>query len=109
MPIRLENKNRYPPDWPEISRRIRYERAGNRCDWCGARNGQPHPRTGSKVVLTVAHLDHTPENCDEDNLRALCQSCHLGYDRERHMNNRRLNRYGTYVKGEGYINHLKLF
>ena len=33
-----------------------------------------------KVVLTVAHLDHTPENNDRDNLRALCQACHLAYD-----------------------------
>lgn len=33
-----------------------------------------------KVVLTVAHLDHTPENCDESNLAALCQRCHNRYD-----------------------------
>lgn len=23
-------------------------------------------------MLTVAHLDHTPENCDPENLRAMC-------------------------------------
>jgi len=28
---------------------------------------------GAKVVLTVAHLGHTPENCDPANLRAWCQ------------------------------------
>jgi hypothetical protein len=33
-----------------------------------------------KVVLTVAHLDHTPENCADDNLAALCQRCHNRYD-----------------------------
>ena len=33
-----------------------------------------HPITGSKVVLTVAHLDHTPENVDLENLVHLCQS-----------------------------------
>jgi len=33
-----------------------------------------------RVVLTVAHLDHTPENCDLDNLRAWCQRCHNRYD-----------------------------
>lgn len=33
-----------------------------------------------KVVLTVAHLDHTPENCADDNLVALCQRCHNRYD-----------------------------
>ena len=31
-------------------------------------------------MLTVAHLDHVPENCDPDNLRALCQRCHNAYD-----------------------------
>lgn len=33
-----------------------------------------------KMVLTVAHLDHMPENCERSNLRALCQSCHNAYD-----------------------------
>jgi hypothetical protein len=80
MPIRPENRARYPKDWREISRRIRHERAGNRCEQCGAENHQPHPVTGSKVVLTVAHLDHTPENCDPANLRAWYQRCHNQYD-----------------------------
>ena len=33
-----------------------------------------------KIVLTVAHLNHKPEDCRRENLRALCQSCHLTYD-----------------------------
>lgn len=33
------------------------------------------------IVITVAHLDHNPANNDMDNLRALCQRCHLGHDR----------------------------
>lgn len=36
------------------------------------------------VVLTIAHLDHTPENCADDNLRAWCQRHHLGYDAKHH-------------------------
>jgi len=32
------------------------------------------------VVLTVAHLDHTPEHCDDANLKAWCQRCHNTYD-----------------------------
>lgn len=40
-----------------------------------------------KVVLTVAHLDHIPENCDHDNLRAWCQRCHLRYDANEHARN----------------------
>lgn len=79
MPIRPENKARYPKDWPEISRRIK-EREGWCCKWCPAEHGKPHPVTGSIVVLTVAHLDHIPEHCDDENLAALCQRCHNAYD-----------------------------
>jgi 5-methylcytosine-specific restriction endonuclease McrA len=81
MPIRAENRHRYPKDWRSISLSIR-ERAGWRCEreGCGAVHGEPHPITGSKVVLTVMHLDHVPENSDPSNLRAACQRCHLRYD-----------------------------
>lgn len=37
-----------------------------------------------EIVLTIAHLDHNPENCDRENLRAWCQRCHLLYDAEHH-------------------------
>lgn len=75
----------YPGDWLAISKRIR-ERADWRCEGssaypdCRAKNGMPNPRTGSKVVLTVAHLDHDTTNSDETNLRAWCQLCHNTYD-----------------------------
>jgi hypothetical protein len=95
-PIRPENRARYPADWREISRRIRFERAGERCECegeCGGHghngrcanfHGDPGWPNGSTVVLTTAHLDHTPENCDDENLRAMCQYCHLNYDRDHH-------------------------
>ncbi|MEM6743737.1 MAG: hypothetical protein AAF676_08375 [Pseudomonadota bacterium] len=85
MPIRPENRARYPADWPEISRAVR-EDAGWRCEGspafpdCRAENGKPHPVTGSKVVLTVAHLNHDPADCRRANLRAWCQRCHNVYD-----------------------------
>lgn len=90
--------SRYPPDWKAISLHIRAERAGWQCEWCGARHGQPHPDTGSIVILTVAHLgtpypDGTPgdkhDKLDvrDENLAALCQRCHLNYDRDEHMAN----------------------
>lgn len=88
MPIKEENKKRYPPNWKEISEYVRFERAENKCEVCGAENYKPHPETGSKVILTVAHLDHTPENCDLDNLKAMCQKCHLTYDSNIHLVNR---------------------
>ena len=47
------NYSNYPGNWKEISKRIRFERAGNKCEKCGAMNYQPHPLTGSGVMLTV--------------------------------------------------------
>ena len=144
MPIRPENRSRYPKDWKAIAASIR-ERAGNRCeglreghrcitrqyavgkwakvaglwrwqpecgsgpcdaagqgldwpsmqpwtyaqarqwagdlDWAEMDGDSPKPIV---IVLTVAHLDHTPENCSAENLRALCQRCHLEYDHDHH-------------------------
>ena len=37
MPIHPSMKPLFPPDWPQISARIRFGRAGNRCEWCGAK------------------------------------------------------------------------
>ncbi len=116
MPIRPENKARYPKDWPQIRLRI-LSRAGYRCEYpdCKAAHGfKGYWRDGQfvrmpialreagydvgdivacsngeelkiiKIVLTIAHLDHTPEHNSDDNLRAWCQRHHLGYDAEHH-------------------------
>lgn len=80
MPIRPDMKDRYPKNWPGISRRIRYVRAQNRCEGCGVANGSTHPETGAKVVLTVGHVNHVPEDCSEGNLKAWCQLCHNRHD-----------------------------
>ncbi|WP_078316022.1 hypothetical protein [Mycobacterium sp. D16Q16] len=100
MPIRPENRARYPKAWSLISGRIREVRAGNRCECvgecgrgthagrCPNRNGEDAYGTGSTVVLTVAHLNHTPEDCRDENLRAMCQGCHLHYDAEHHAQTR---------------------
>lgn len=107
MPLSREQRDAYGPEWPEVSLAIR-ARSGGRCEcegecgWpkhlgatidakgrdcvgrCEALNGQPHPYTGSRVVLTVAHLDrngHTGEHVPE-RLKAMCQGCHLSYDRK---------------------------
>src|SRR6478752_3484718 len=100
MPIKPENAKRYPGDWADISYRIRFVRAASRCE-CNGECGMPghgavggrcqneHGKpsvygSGKTVVLTTAHLDHTPENCTDDNLKAMCQGCHLWYDRDHH-------------------------
>jgi len=81
MPIRPENKDRYPADWTLRSRFVRLVRARNRCEWCGAENGKPHPVTGRQVFLTTAHVfDHRPEAASLLNLAALCQLCHNRHD-----------------------------
>lgn len=96
-PIRPENRHRYPKDWKKIRERI-LKRAEDKCEWCGVPNHEmivrgdgynwrlfrdcriPDEDRIVRIVLTIAHLDHTPENCDEKNLAALCQRCHLRYD-----------------------------
>ena len=89
MPIRPEMLARYPKDWKLRSRFVRFYRAKNRCEWCGAENYQPHPITGSKVVLTTAHVwDMRPEACSLLNLAALCQRCHNRWDAPYRKRNR---------------------
>jgi 5-methylcytosine-specific restriction endonuclease McrA len=85
------NRANYPKDWNQISLRIR-ERDHWRCKFCGAENRKPHPKTGSIVVLTVAHLDHDTQNNSDENLAALCQKCHLTYDGQHHAKNARKTR-----------------
>lgn len=95
MPIRPENKARYPRNWKEISKAIR-ESAGNQCEWVDAATGERcqrqhlQPIQGNEqraTILTVAHLDHIPEHCEPENLRALCQKHHLQYDAAHHASN----------------------
>jgi 5-methylcytosine-specific restriction endonuclease McrA len=95
-------RNGYPPNWKEISRVIR-ERSGGQCECmgeCGLHRDHPGPRrceerNGAKakwaagvVVLTVAHLNHTPSDCRPENLKAMCQRCHLRYDVDHHKQSR---------------------
>lgn len=143
MPIKAENRDRYPTDWPRISREAK-ERAGWKCqhEGCNARQysvgrwlpesgvlvWKPHadyaatykearqfageysfflfgdgPADGSPViviVLTVAHLNHQPEDCRPENLAAMCQRHHLAYDHEHHQANARATRRGRLAIGE---------
>jgi hypothetical protein len=104
MPIRPENRSRYPADWKHISAYIRFVRADSRCECEGECGRGTHEGrcpnvhglraygTGSLVVLTVAHLDHTPENVADDNLKAMCQGCHLHYDKAHHAQTARRTR-----------------
>lgn len=101
-PIRKSEAARYPKDWKAISARIK-GRSGGRCECqgecglhppnplprrCEERHGAPARWAKGRIVLTVAHLgDPSPENCADDNLKAMCQRCHLRYDTPQHQHN----------------------
>lgn len=137
MPIKPENKARYPANWKEIRAAI-LARAGDCCEQCKAPNrtriargdgpdAETYQTTDAEVycantgahlgrrrmsefnllrmvdiVLTIAHLDHVPENCEPTNLKALCQRCHLRYDAAHHAETARATRRAK-------LNNLELF
>lgn len=49
-------------------------------------------QTPTKIVLTIAHIDHDIANNSDDNLKALCQKCHLAHDTEQRSQSRKRNR-----------------
>jgi len=122
MPIKPENKHKYPKDWKFISERIRFDRAKNKCEFCGITNGEKGARdkfgewyseqeidglNNTKdfpkiitIVLTVAHLNHDESDYRDENLKALCQRCHLQYDAKHHSK----NATATREKKKGLIN-----
>jgi hypothetical protein len=100
MPIKPENKKLYPDNWNQIRERIR-KRANDKCEWCGAINHSWINRYTRelclqdeeytiRVICTTAHLDHNPQNNEDNNLAFLCQKCHNNYDRP-HRNQTRRN------------------
>lgn len=144
MPIKPENRARYPKDWPMLSLAARqrarwrcqhpgctalqyavgcwdlddagvwrwgpvegntppktaqdheFDNAGEGCDFQGDRwtykaarafidrYWGPEEDRPIVIVLTVAHLNHQPEDCRPENLAAMCQRHHLAYDAHHH-------------------------
>ena len=63
--------SQYPKNWKQIATAVK-----NKAHWnCVRCNAPHHVATGH--VLTVHHLDGDKSNCEEWNLAALCQRCHL--------------------------------
>ena len=113
MPIDYKD---YHPNWLKKIRPDILKRSKNKCEFCGIENhllGYRDKKTKNfielensiendiflqennikltKIVLTIAHLDHDKSNNDYSNLKALCQACHLNYDMDRHVFNRKHN------------------
>lgn len=63
-------------EWDMVHSRIKYSRSNM------TESLKYHGFT--KIILTIAHLDHDIENNADENLKALCQKCHLTHDRHRH-------------------------
>jgi hypothetical protein len=83
--IKRMSKTAYRPptdeEWESISARASKNSLTKSLKWFGF----------TRIVLTIAHLDHDSENWDvqDDRLAALCQSCHFRYDLWRNTAKRR--------------------
>ena len=103
------DRSLYPANWDELAYAIK-ESVNWCCEACGRPCRRPdetreaaifrltlteHPTVSElwepngadsavsklgRFKLTVAHLDHVPQNCDLANLKALCAPCHGTYD-----------------------------
>lgn len=103
----------YPREWRDIIRPAILKRADYKCEICKAPN-HTHIRRysdntfniadefdiflrqkGDKdvqyIILSISHKNHDISNNDYSNLQALCQRCHLNYDREYHKQVRLIN------------------
>lgn len=123
MPI---DYSEYPVNWKTEIRPAVLVRAKNCCEFCSAPNhaliwrpekNKPDWKLApegqeadamvldgtkfTKIILTIAHLDHDKLNHDVklERLAALCQRCHLKLDGKHHAENRK---YGRNHKKENY-------
>lgn len=101
MPV---NYLRYHPDWKDRIRPDVLKRANYKCQFCGVGNRKEVVRDQSgnwievddvirawakktghkiiKIVLTVAHFNHLVIDNRPENLKALCQKCHINHDKD---------------------------
>jgi hypothetical protein len=136
MPVKQENKHRYPKNWKDIALQVKTE-VDWKCQHCGKPCRKPgqewmdfvlellnsgsawHEKTcdystkdepierPQRFTLTVAHHpDPNPENCDRSNLLALCAPCHLKLDANLHAANAAATRKRNRDIQTGQINLL---
>lgn len=90
MPIKPENRHRYPPNWAEIRERVR-TRAGDRCECCSVGNHWiGYRETGRVFVLTDVNAklarnlpspaELHPHPIGYGRLEIVCTTAHLDHD-----------------------------
>lgn len=100
MPMERE---RYPADRERIAL-AKKEAVCWRCEKCGKQCRKPgEPFDTHKNTLTVAHLNHTPEDVRPENLMAMCAPCHLKYDAQHHAETRRRKHEGRSDQPEKFV------
>ena len=100
---------KYPSDWKKIREAI-MERCKGFCEYenlewnphkgiyeifkCWSLHGAliPWNKNGSRVVITIAHLNHDATDNRRMNLRALCQKHHNQWDAKHRAENRKRKR-----------------
>lgn len=105
MPISPEMKHHYEGEAWHATRRAILRRADDKCECLGEcgkhggvengyRCGRPNRSdyrnakgVSVRVILTIAHLNHTPGDDRPENLRAWCAECHLAFDQAEHAKN----------------------
>lgn len=75
-----------PEEWDMVNAKVKYS------DY--TESGALKKLGFTKIILTIAHLDHDKLNHDVniERLKALCQKCHLKYDAKHHAENRKYGR-----------------
>lgn len=62
MPIKPENKKRYPVNWKDIRKDI-LKRADNKCEFCGIENYAIRRKWLKSCPASTALMTIAPENC----------------------------------------------
>lgn len=75
---------KYTGELPHSKLELTHEISWHLSDWNGDK--------GRRIILTIAHILPDKMNCEDSNLAALCQRCHLNYDRDHHKANARETR-----------------
>lgn len=85
----------YPEDWERIALSVK-EKADWKCQQCGKQCRRPgEPFDTHRRTLTVAHMNHIPQDVRPENLKAMCAVCHLRYDAQHHAETRKNKKKGS--------------